>query len=122
MKEVGIFTQKIIEQLNLNLPSGTPIFIGETNEAHIKSRHPYEYERYYERLPDILQKPDYIGINPKDGSIQFIKEFCVDSEYIRVAVKITHNTRCFVKTLHLLSTCNADRYIQNGTIKKLDID
>ena len=43
-----------------------------------------------------------------------------NGEYIRVAVKITTGGRCFAKTLHLLSTCNAERYIEKGTLKKLD--
>ena len=118
MKKVGEFTEKVINQLQLNIPIGTPILIGESNETHIKSRHPYEYDRYYNQIPDIIAKPNYIGISPKDGSIQFVKEFFVNSEYIRVAVKITKNTKCYVKTLHLLSTCNAENYIKKGTLKK----
>jgi hypothetical protein len=121
MKKVGEFSETIINQLQLNIPVGTPILIGESNEAHIKSRHPYEYEMYYDRIPEIVTEPDYIGINPKDSSIQFVKEFLVNSDYIRVAVKITSNTKCYVKTLHLLSTCNAENYISKGTLKKLDI-
>lgn len=120
MKKVGEFTEKIINQLQLNIPIGTPILIGERNEVHIKSRHPYEYDKYYDRIPDIIAKPDYIGISPKDGSIQFVKEFCINSEYIRIAVKITKNTKCYVKTLHLLSTCNAENYIKKERLKKLD--
>ena len=30
--------------------------------------------------------------------------------------------KCYAKTLHLLSTCNAERYIEKGTLKKLDIN
>jgi hypothetical protein len=120
MRKVGEFTDKIIAGLGLEIPEGTPIFIGESNEKHIQSRHPYEYERYYDRIPEILAEPDYLGINPKDKSVQFVKVFCVGSEYIRVAVKITRSAKCFVKTLHLLSTCNAERYIRKGTLKKLD--
>lgn len=120
MKKVGEFTEKIINQLKLNIPIGTPILVGNSNENHIKARHLYEYEQYYDRLPDIIAHPDYIGLSPKDNSVQFVKNFIVNSEYIRVAVKVTHNGKSFVKTMHLLSTCNAERYIQKGTLKKLD--
>ena len=34
--------------------------------------------------------------------------------------KIAKNTKCYVKTLHLLSTCNTENYIKKGTLKKLD--
>ncbi len=35
MKKVGEFTEKIINQLQLNIPIGTPILIGDNNETHI---------------------------------------------------------------------------------------
>ena len=61
-----------------------------------------------------------LGINPKDNSIQFIKEFIINKEYVRVAVKISSARNYYIRTLHLLSTSNAERYIQKGTLKKLD--
>ena len=32
----------VITSLQLNIPIGTPIFIGDSNEKHIKNRHPYD--------------------------------------------------------------------------------
>ena len=75
---------------------------------------------YYNKISVILSEPDYVGLNPNDKSIQYVKEFLVNSEYIRVAVRISQNQKCYVKTLHLLSTYNAERYINKGTLKKLD--
>ena len=119
---IAYITQPIIDLLNLNIAPNTPIYIGETNIDHIKKRHPYEYEKYFSHLEEIISFPDYVGINPKDTSIIFVKLYEIDGEYIRVAAKITSNGRCFAKTLHLLSTCNAERYIEKGTLKKLDIN
>lgn len=67
-----------------------------------------------------MNSPDYVGLSPKDSSILFVKLYEVDGEYIRVAVRIASSGRCYAKTLHLLSTCNAERYIKKGTLKKLD--
>ncbi len=120
MKQVDTISQKIIYMLQLNLPPNTPIFIGSSNIEHIKSRHPYEYDKYYDKIQEILSAPDYVGINPNNNSIQFVKLYKVDSEYIRVAVKISNTKNSFVKSLHLLSTYNAERYIEKGTLKKLD--
>lgn len=120
MNQVGVFTEDVITSLQLNIPIGTPIFIGDSNEKHIKNRHPYEYDMYYNKISVILSEPDYVGLNPNDKSIQYVKEFLVNSEYIRVAVRISQNQKCYVKTLHLLSTYNAERYINKGTLKKLD--
>lgn len=44
MKEIGEITQSVIDLLGLGIPANTPIYIGEENIAHIKSRHPYEFE------------------------------------------------------------------------------
>lgn len=62
-----------------------------------------------------------MGINPKDESIVFVKLYQIADEYIRVAAKITSSGKCYAKTLHLLSTVNAERYIEKGTLIPLDI-
>lgn len=120
MEIVGYISQSVIETLHLKLKPNTPVFIGESNIEHIKSRHPYEYDKYYRDISTIINSPDYVGKNPKDGSLLFVKLYKVQEEYIRVAVKITSDRRCFAKTLHSLSTCNAERYLEKGTLKRLD--
>lgn len=120
MKPIAYITQKVVDALNLDVLPGTPVFIGETNLEHIKSRHPYEYEKYLPDIGTIIDSPDYVGLSPKDSSILFVKLYEVNGEYIRVAVRITSGGRCYAKTLHLLSTSNAERYIEKGTLKKLD--
>lgn len=120
MEIVGYISQSVIETLGLKLKPDTPVFIGQSNIEHIKSRHPYEYDVYYKDIGMIINFPDYVGLNPKDDSILFVKLFKVNTDYVRVAVKITSSGKCFAKTLHSLSTCNAERYIEKGTLKKLD--
>lgn len=120
MKPIGYISQTIINILELDIAPNTPVFIGESNINHIKNRHPYEYDKYFLDIGNIINLPDYVGLSPKDSSILFVKLYKVDDEYVRVAVRITSNGRCYAKTLHLLSTCNAERYIEKGTLKKLD--
>ena len=122
MKPIAYISQMVIDILELDLAPNTPVFIGETNLEHIKNRHPYEYERYLPDIGLIINSPDYVGLNPKDASILFVKLYDVNGEYVRVAVRITSGGKCYAKTLHLLSTCNAERYIEKGTLKKLDIN
>lgn len=120
MEIIGYISQTVIETLDLKLEPNTPVFIGESNIEHIKSRHPYEYDVYYKDIGTIINSPDYAGLNPKDGSILFVKLYKINTNYIRVAVKITSDGKCFARTLHSLSTCNAERYIEKGTLKRLD--
>ena len=120
MEIIGYISPSVIKTLTLAIAPNTPVYIGESNIEHIKNRHPYEYDKYYRDIGIIINSPDYVGLNPKDDSILFVKTYKIDSEYVRVAVKITSGGRCFAKTLHTLSTCNAERYLEKGTLKKLD--
>lgn len=79
MEIVGYISQSVIETLGLELKPNTPVFIGESNIEHIKSRHPYEYDVYYKDIGTIINSPDYVGLNPKDGSLLFVKLFKVNA-------------------------------------------
>lgn len=122
MKPIAHISREVIDILELDIVPNTPVFIGETNLEHIKSRHPYEYDKYLPDIGNIINQPDYVGLSRKDSSILFVKLYEINGEYIRVAVRITSGGKCYAKTLHLLSTCNAERYIEKGTLKKLDIN
>lgn len=120
VKQIGKMSKEVVDLLSIQLEYDTPILIGKSNIEHIKRRHPYEYEKYFRDIEMILEEPDYVGINPKDESISFVKEYQADAEFIRVAVKVSAGKKSYAKTLHLLSTCNAERYIEKGTLIKLD--
>ena len=120
-KIIGYFDQAILNILALpSITTETPIFIGESNIEHIKKRHPYEYDKYFSDISTIIATPDYIGINPSDSSIAFVKEYKLNSEYVKVAVRVTTKGTFFAKSLHILSSYNAERYIKRGTLIKLD--
>ena len=118
-QKIGCFSHEVIDILGLDVSEGTPIYIGTSNIEHIKNRHPYEYEKYFHHISEIISMPDYVGKNPSDNSITFVKLYQTDEEYIRVAVRVTTKGIAFAKTLHLLSTVNAERYIEKGTLKTL---
>lgn len=120
MKIIGYISKDVIKTLGLNISPDTPVFIGESNIEHIKNRHPYEFDKYYKDISIIINSPDYVGINPKDDSILFVKLYNVDGEDVRVAVKIASGGKYFARTLHSLSTCNAERYLEKGSLKRLD--
>ena len=120
MTPIAYIKKEIIDLLKLDLAPDTPIYMGESNREHIKNRHAYEYEKYLPDIKMIIEEPDYVGISPKDNSILFVKLYEIHGEYIRVAARINPKGLYFARTLHLLSTCNAERYIEKGTLKKLD--
>ena len=89
MRQIGQFTQAVIDALHLPVLVGTPIMLGETNIDHMKKRHPADYDKYGCDIESILSTPDYVGQNPTDSSIEYVKEYHIDDKYVKVAVRIS---------------------------------
>lgn len=118
-KIVGFLKQEIIDDLKLSVTVDTPIYLGDVNIAHIKKRHPYEYECYFNDIEKIISSPDYYGINPKDKNIMLIKLFEISGNRIRIGIKLTHEGKLYMKTLHVLNSFNFERFLEKGTLKRL---
>jgi len=118
-KYVGYLKQEIINDLQLNTNNNIPIYLTDVKIDHIKNKHPYEYECYFNDIEGIIGNPDYYGINPKDGNIMLIKEYEFSGNKIRIGIKIAKNKKLYMETLHSLSTNNFERFLKNGTIKPL---
>lgn len=70
-----------------------------------------EYQECFEQIPQIIQKPDYISIHPKDNSISFIKEY---SAHVSVAVRIAGDGRLSYRTMYPLMDAQLSHYIDKG--------
>ena len=55
--------------------AGDMIYIGESNVNHMKRRHFSAYNKYGDRLSNIISEPDYVGINEEDESLEYVKIF-----------------------------------------------
>ena len=86
----------------------------------MKTSHPEDFEKYGAELINILAFPDYIGKNPKDSSIEFVKEFILDGEYVKVAVRLSNSDRFYARSLYVLNKNRAINFISKGTLIKLD--
>ena len=60
-KQVGVLCQRVIDLLGLTMKEGQSILLGESNIAHMVSRHPADYALYGEYIPLILSAPDYVA-------------------------------------------------------------
>ena len=117
--KVGVITKEVIKLLGLAITPGTPIYIGQSNIDHMISRHPDEYEKYGSFIVQIINSPDYIGINPNDDSIEYIKDFKIDNEYVKVAVRVSKSGTYFARSLFTRNRAKVNRFIANGTLKSL---
>lgn len=116
---VGKISAGVIDALKLDLKPDQPIYLGESNIAHMKSRHPEDYQRYGALLGQILEHPDYVGQNPKDGSIEYVKEFQIDGEFVKVAVRLSGSGSLYARSLYVLNRNRVHNFIQRGTLKKV---
>lgn len=116
---IAYLTEKIAETLGL-VKKRFPIYLGESNIEHMKQRHPADYAKYGSYIPEILNQPDYVGINPNDNSIAFVKEFKIDGEYVKVAVRISSSGILFARSLYTITNNKINNYIKKGSLKPLD--
>lgn len=101
-KEVAVITAEVIKTLSLSCPINTPIYIGESNINHMKDKHLDAYQKYFSYIGTILTSPHYVGINTKDESIEYVREFKIDHEYVKVAVRVSLSGKYFARSFVLI--------------------
>lgn len=116
--QVGKIDSNVISLLSLNIALNTPIFMGQSNITHMMNKHPADYEKYGAEIPSILSAPDYIRQNPKDGSIEYVKEFKIDNEFVKVAVRISGQGKLYARSLYVLNRNRVQDFIAKGTLIK----
>lgn len=114
---VGFFTKDIIDQFNLPYAENTPITLHIKRKKHMFKRHGHEFsdfEAIYTQIPDIIQKPDFIGLHPDGKSIQFVKSL---DEKALVAVRLDEKGGN-VRTMYTLTDNKLRNYIDDGRMKR----
>ena len=113
-KQVGILSKRVIKLLNLEYKKELPIFIGQSNILHIKNKHSEDFNKYGDKINEIIQNPTYVARNPNQGSIEYIKEYKIDNELVLVAVRISNSGNMFVRTLFTMSENKKYKYLSKG--------
>lgn len=70
------------------------------------------FDKYVEMIPEIINKPDVIGIRDKDSSIQFIKEM---DDNVLVAVRLNTKGNLSFRTMYPITDSQKETYIRKGT-------
>jgi hypothetical protein len=117
--KIGVITQEVINALKLSIVPDTPIYIGQSNIIHMLKKHPSAYIKYGSYIHDIVSHPDYVGINPNDNSIEYVKEFKVDNNYVKVAVRVSSGGKFYARSLYILNPSRVKNFITKGTLKQL---
>ena len=118
MIKIGEISQRVIDLLQLQDEAGTPIFLGDSNIAHMRGVHPEDYEIFKDDIPAIIRAPDFVGVNPKDKSIEYVKGFAVRNKSVKVAVRVSSGGIYFVRTLYARDNRKVERFIKKGYLIK----
>lgn len=118
-RKVGSVSKKVINLLGLSgIDAGTPIYLGESNIVHMKSRHLNDYLKYGADISRIINDADYVGMNSSDNSIEFVKEYVIDNEFVKVAVRVSQGNKLYARSLYVLNNRRVRNFIAKNTLKK----
>ncbi len=53
------------------------------------------------QISDIINNPTYVAKNPNQDSIEYIKEYLVENEFVLVAVRTSNKGKMFARTLFI---------------------
>ena len=116
---VGAISPRVKELLCMGCDDNTPIYLGSANIAHMQAKHPREYRKYGACIGLILATPDYVGTNPTDGSVEYVKEFVVEQEYVKVAVRVSGGNTFYARSMYVLRNNRVHNFVQKGTLKRI---
>ena len=117
-QQIGKITKKVIDILDLNYNQEIPIFIGPSNINHIKEFHPDDFEKYGLKIKDIISNPTYLARNQKKKSIEFIKRFYSNGDFVLVAVRVSNKGTHFVRTMYVMSNEKVKKYHKHNYFYK----
>lgn len=119
-KQIGKLQGKVIKLLNLDYEEGIPIILGDANIEHMKRQHLEDYIKYGKDISKIINEPTYIAKNPNQGSIEYIKEYKINNDFVLVAVRLNNKGTLFAKTLFVMTERKKNIYLNKGYAKKYE--
>lgn len=113
-----ILKERFKDILGINTPIDK-IIVSSGLKTHMIKRKHFEALKYLDRLEDILNNPDYIGVNPneKNTSIEFIKVY---DNNVLLALKLdSSNEHFYIASVYIKSQAKIEKMLVSGRIKKL---
>lgn len=120
--KIGELSIGVINTLNLNYKPQNIYMWGNRINEHCE-KHKLEYsspKAYYEaieNIPLIIANPDYVGINNKNGNLQYIKRL---SDISLIGIKVTEGKRGLLfRTIFPITEGKLKNNINNGIYKEI---
>lgn len=110
---VGKLRQEIINLLGITLVAGD-ILMYPGAIKHIQRKRPDDFKKYFQRIPDIISEPDYVGVHPTEpDSVEFIK---VINNDVLVAVKLAPEGYLFLSSMYALTPLKVPKRLKSGRL------
>ena len=77
-----------------------------------------DFKKYGASIEDIIKNPTYLARNEKKKSVEFIKEYKVDNEFVLVAVRISGKNTYFARTMYVMADGKVKKYFKYGYFYK----
>ena len=118
--KIGELTQEIIKLLGINRKPCNIVMWSErlkyTEKHKVNFNTEEEYKEAIKNIPNIIKKPDYVGLHPSDNSIQYIKQV---NKLMLVGIRLKSEGEISYRTAYPITESQLKDYIRKGRVKKL---
>ena len=119
MKQVGRIKSEYFQILELDDSIDIVKVNIENLRKHLEKRNHDNMIKYLSRISELLENPDYIGINPRERgkSIEYVIQL---EENVLIGIKLDYKNKYFyIATMHEISQLKLNQRIKNGRLKSL---
>lgn len=119
MKQVGRIKSEYFRILKLDDSIDIVKVNMENLKKHLEKRNHDNMIKYLSRISELLENPDYIGINPRERgrSIEYVIQL---EENVLIGIKLDYKNEYFyIATMHEISELKLNQRIKNGRLKSL---
>ncbi len=114
--KVGKYNVDFNKILGIDIPE-LEIYRSDGLETHMKKRQHYKALKYIDNLSEIINSPDYIGVNPneKGKSLELIKLY---KDNVMIGIKYDEEKNyLYVSTMIDIQQNKIERRLHSGRIK-----
>ena len=125
---IGVIRPEFVDFFNAHgfnglLKYDTPIIfwkdrIEHTEEHRDEFSSDVMYKICFEEIPQIIYRPDYISIHPKESSVSFIRDYT--SNHVNVAVRVTVSGGLAYRTMYPLVDATLTHYLDKSHAWKVE--
>ena len=118
---VGKYNQRFNEILGLEIDE-LDIYRSKGLPAHMLKRRHFKCLKYIDYIPEIIENPDYIGVNPNEQvtSIELVKRY---ADNVMIGIKLdTDGNYLYVSTMHDIQESKISRRLYSGRLREFSID